>query len=68
MWKDRPYEDYGTGCPIDCDGYPKSRMPDSPPEMYHFKCDSCGKIWWDEKKYRDGCSFCGASKEKLIRI
>lgn len=49
---------YGTGDPIDGDGYPKSRMPYSPPEMYHFSCGQCGKIWWDADRFRSTCPFC----------
>ena len=53
----------GLGDPIDGDGYPKSRMPDSPPEMYHLSCKSCGKIWWDEKEHRERCPFCNKKLE-----
>lgn len=48
-----------TGDPIDCDGYPKSRMPDSPPPVYHKHCKSCGTIWWTPKQEEKQCSFCG---------
>lgn len=46
------------GDPVDGDGYPKSRMPDSPPEMFHLFCPNCKKVWWDAEPFRDNCPFC----------
>ena len=51
-------ENNGSGDPIDNDGYPKSRMPDNPPPMYHKHCNFCEKIWWTANRSQEKCPFC----------